>query len=103
MKKFELYAAIAVFVITTFLIIGLPLLFNYSNGLLGLVCFVSAGGYITAYLLLDGFLQRHETYHYFRGFDDRTIMQIKRDQRERDFIDLTKGKKPKFNLSKNNH
>jgi hypothetical protein len=69
MKKFELYIAIAMFIITTFLIIIIPISFEYSNGLLALVCFISAAGYITAYLLLDSFLSRHEMHYYFKGYD----------------------------------
>ena len=78
MKKFELYIAIAMFIITTFLIITIPMVFEYSNGLLALVCFISASGYITAYLLLDSFLSRHEMHHYFKGFDDATSLYAHR-------------------------
>jgi len=69
MKKFELYIAIAMFIITTFLIITIPMVSEYSSGLLALVCFISAVGYITGYLVLDSFLSRHEMHHYFRGYD----------------------------------
>lgn len=69
MKKFELYIAIVMFIITTFLIITIPMVSEYSIGLLALVCFISAVGYITGYLVLDNFLSRHEMHHYFRGYD----------------------------------
>ena len=69
MKKFELYIAIAMFIITTFLIITIPMVFEYSNGLLALVCFISAVGYITGYLVLDSFLSRHEMHHYTKGYE----------------------------------
>jgi hypothetical protein len=78
MKKFELYIAIAIFIITTFLIITIPMSFEYSNGLLALVCFISAAGYIAGYLVLENYLSRHEMHHYFKGFDDATSLYAHR-------------------------
>jgi hypothetical protein len=69
MKKFELYIAIAMFIITTFLIIIIPISFEYSIGMLAILSFVSFVGYVAAYLFLDSFLSRHEMHHYFKGYD----------------------------------
>ena len=69
MKKFELHIAIAMFIITTVLIIIIPMSFEYSIGMLAAVSFVSFVGYIVAYLFLDSYLHRHEMYHYFKGYD----------------------------------
>ena len=69
MKKFELYLAIAMIIITTIIDVMFPFIVPYSASNLALMCLLSAMGYVGAYLLLDSFLSRHEMHHYFKGYD----------------------------------
>lgn len=69
MKKFELYLAIAMIIITTIIDVMFPFIVPYSASNVALMCLLSAMGYVGAYLLLDSFLSRHEMHHYFKGFD----------------------------------
>lgn len=73
MKKTELFVGIAVIVITTLLVVMLPFVVEYTAERLSLLCFLSALGYVTGYLLIDSFLCRHEWHHYMRGYDASTV------------------------------
>ena len=53
MKKFELYIAIAMFIITTLLIITLMFSFNDSALMESIVTFVSITGYLISYMYYD--------------------------------------------------
>lgn len=89
MKKFELYAGIALIIITTVLDVMFPLAVEYSNEALALISLLSAIGYVGGYLLIDSFICRVETYYYGKGYDDALSLFVS-------------SPKSRFNLSKNN-
>jgi len=53
MKKFELYAAFAMFIVTTLIILSILFLFEESILGWGILAFVSVTGYLTSYLYYD--------------------------------------------------
>ena len=53
MKKYQLYIAIAMFILTTMLILTLMLTFTYSKSMGYLVTFVSITGYLISYMYYD--------------------------------------------------
>lgn len=79
MKKFELHMGITLIIITTIIDVMFPFVVPYSNSNLGLVCLLSAMGYIAGYLFIDSYLHRHEAYHYFRGYDDANLSKQTND------------------------
>lgn len=89
MKKFELYAGIALIIITTVLDVMFPLAVEYSNEALALISLLSAIGYVGGYLLIDSFICRVETHYYFRGYNEAKSL-------------YESSPKPRFNLYKNN-
>ena len=59
MKNFKLYMAIAMFILTTMLILTLMLTFDYSRSMACLVTFVSITGYMVSALYFYNY--KHNT------------------------------------------
>jgi len=70
MKKFELHMGIALIIITTILDVMFPFAIPFSKTNLALMCFMSAIGYVTAYLYIDSYLHRHELHHWTKGYNE---------------------------------
>lgn len=91
MKKFELYAGIAMLIITTMLDVMFPFIVPFSGSNLALICILSAVGYMVGYLYIDSHICRVETHYYLKGYDDC-----------KQLYESSPKPKPRFNLSKNN-
>lgn len=68
MKKLELILGIALFIITTVIVVMFPFVVPYSNSNLALICILSLFGYLGGYLYIDMYLDRHQATHYTKGY-----------------------------------
>lgn len=70
MKKLELFMGIALIIITTIIDVMFPFVVPYNSSNLGLICIISALGYVTGYFLIDSYIGRHEIHHWTKGYED---------------------------------
>ena len=70
MKKLQLIAGIALFIITTTIVVMFPFVIPYSDSNLALVSVLSIMGYFSAYMYIDMYLLSLEYHHYTKGYND---------------------------------
>ena len=69
MKHFTLIMAILLAVITTFIIITVPIITEFSGNTLGLLCMLSVMGYVGSYLYFDLYTNHLKKEAFMAGYD----------------------------------